>query len=55
MNQVASQLINRRAFRKGFYRQEGGARQLLAIEKEGLFQARSHSLLQEGWEGEGLS
>lgn len=37
---------------KGFYRQEGEARKLLAIEKKRLFQARSYSF---GHKGEGLS
>jgi len=37
---------------KGFYRQEGVARKLLAIEKKRLFRARSYSF---GHKGEGLS
>lgn len=37
---------------KGFYRQEGKARKLLAIEKKRLFRARSYSF---GHKGEGLS
>lgn len=37
---------------KGFYRQEGEARKLLAIEKKRLSQARSYSF---GHKGEGLS